>query len=137
MTRRYLLLVAVVALAAIAVSALARRPRAANPRATETVALPHVDLVLAIEDGRITPESAAVPKGHRVRLRLSNHGAAAADVRLAGYEDQVAVTALAPGATWTLEFTADRPGDDFAWLVNDQPAGRLAVTGSHLLEGHR
>ena len=137
MKRRYLLLVALVALAAVAVSALARLPRTSSSRTTEAAPLPRVDLVLAIENGRLSPESAAVPKGHLVRLRVSNHGTTPTSVQLVGYEDRVTMTSLAPGATWAMEFIADRPGDDFAWLVDDRPAGRLAVTGSHLLEGHR
>ena len=43
-----------------------------------------------------------------------------------------------PGkASARAEFTADRPGDDFAWIVNGIPAARLTVSGSHLIEGHR
>ena len=48
-----------------------------------------------------------------------------------------AAAPLAPGAGWTGEFLADRPGEDFAWLLDGEPAGRLTVTGSHLVEGHR
>ena len=110
MKRRYALLIAAVALAAVTVSVLARLPRAVAPRAHEQAAVLRADLALTLDDGRIAPESSAVPKGHLVRLRLTNHGAAAASVRLAGYEDRVTITGLAPGATWTGEFIADRPG---------------------------
>jgi hypothetical protein len=61
----------------------------------------------------------------------------AVGLALAGYEDRLAIPALSPGATWSGEFIADRPGEDFAWLLDGVPAGRLAVTGSHLVEGHR
>ena len=42
------------------------------------------------------------------------------------------------GTSWIDEQVfADRPGDDFAWEVNGQVAGKLTVSGSHLVEGHR
>ncbi len=137
MNRRYAVLVAAIALGALAVGALARLPRGEQRPREARAEAPRIDLSLEYAHGRLAPESAAVPKGHRVRLRLANRSGAAISVRLAGYDDRVRVAALAPGDAWTAEFLADLPGDDFAWLVNDQPAGRLAVTGSHLIEGHR
>jgi hypothetical protein len=68
---------------------------------------------------------------------VEHRGAATARLTLAGYEDRLDIPALAPGAGWTGQFLADRPGEDFAWLLDGQPAGRLTVTGSHLVEGHR
>jgi hypothetical protein len=58
-------------------------------------------------------------------------------VALAGYEELLPPRRIAPGETWSAEFVSSRPGDDFAWLVDGRPAGRLRVTGSHLEEGHR
>jgi hypothetical protein len=137
MNRRYALLIAFVALGIVAVSLLARMPRDASRDTTAAAAVPSLDLALEIENGRLSPESAAVPKGHLVRLTITNRGGSPLAVRLAGYEDRVTIASLAPSATWSGEFVADRPGDDFAWIVNEHPAGRLAVTGSHLIEGHR
>jgi hypothetical protein len=72
-----------------------------------------------------------------VTLSIVNHGTRAVGIELSGYGDRVHVTGLAPGATWEGEFLADRPGDDFAWLLDGRPAGRLEIRGSHLVEGHR
>lgn len=137
MNRRYALLIALVVLGIVAVSLLARMPRGSGPDAAAVATMPSLDLALTIENGQLSPESAAVPKGHLVRLTITNRGGSPLAVRLAGYEDRVTIASLAPSATWTGEFVADRPGDDFAWLVDEHPAGRLAVTGSHLIEGHR
>jgi len=137
MNRRYLMLIALVAAGALAVGALARLPRAKRAGSEAIAPPPSSALSLVYEDGRLVPESARVPKGHLVKLTIANRGDVRVTVRLAGYEDRVSVASLAPGAEWRGEFTADRPGDGFAWLVDGQPAGRLDVTGSHLIEGHR
>ncbi len=92
---------------------------------------------LTIADGVVTPDAVAVPKDARVRLVLHNTGAAPAVFAIAGYEATVAADTLAPGATHSVAFVADLPGEGFALLVDGRPAGRLAVTGSHLVEGHR
>jgi hypothetical protein len=68
---------------------------------------------------------------------MTNAGTAAATIALPGYEDRLTVPRLEPGAQWSGGFLADRPGDDFAWVVNERPAGRFLVAGSHLVEGHR
>jgi hypothetical protein len=134
---RYRVLALVVLAAALGTSALARLPRRAPEAAAPPAPLPVVELAIVLEDGRVTPSAAAVPKDHEVRLAIRNRGARAAEVRLAGYEDRLTIAALAPGATWRGSFVSDRPGEGFAWLVDGEPAGRLAVTGSHLVEGHR
>jgi hypothetical protein len=116
------------------------RPRHAQAPVTAAAPAPIVVLELAIEDGRMAPAMSSVPKDARVRLRVNVHGARSArgvQLSLAGYEDRLAIPELAPGSSWTGEFFADRPGEDFAWLIDGTPAGRLAVTGSHLIEGHR
>jgi len=66
-----------------------------------------------------------------------NRDAVTVTLSLAGYEDRLAPRALARGARWDTTFIADRPGEDFAWLLDGKPAGQLTVTGSHLVEGHR
>jgi hypothetical protein len=129
------LAIAVVVLAATLT--LLGRPRRAEPPATAAAPTPVAVLELAIEGGRVAPAMASVPKDARVRLRVSVRGTRGVRLSLAGYQDRLAIPELAPGSSWTGEFFADRPGEDFAWLIDGVPAGRLAVTGSHLVEGHR
>jgi hypothetical protein len=137
MSRRYGMLIVAVLAGVLAVSLLARR-RPAAPRAPVAAApAPSVELALVFEGGRLTPAASAVPKGHLVKLTVTNHDRAPLALSLAGYETRVTIPQIAPGAEWSGSFTADLPGEGFAWLVHGQPAGRLAVTGSHLEEGHR
>lgn len=98
---------------------------------------PGVELTLTIEDGRISPATSAVPKDRRVLLAITNRGKRDVDLKLAGYEDRLSIGTVAAGDTWSGEFVADLPGAEFTWLVNGEPAGLFAVTGSHLVEGHR
>ena len=138
MSARYRTLVVAALIAAPALAGLARLPRRAAPRAlaaSTPVATADVSLVFAA--GALSPERASVQKGERVRLTLENRGADTLAASLAGYQDRLRVPPLAPGARWQGEFLADRPGDEFAWLAGGRPIGRLAVTGSHLQEGHR
>lgn len=134
---RYLLLLGVTLAAGLALTLAARMPQSPAARPGAVAPVPGVALRIEFEDGSVLPATAVVPANHRVQLTLVNRGGAAIDVRLAGYEDRVAPGALAAGATWTGTFLADRPGEAFAWLVDGQPCGRLAVSGSHLVEGHR
>jgi hypothetical protein len=71
-----------------------------------------------------------------VTVTVENRGPGTRTIALAGYEEQVHL-AVPPGGTARVTFRADRPGDDFAWLVDGEPAGTLAVSGSHLIEGHQ
>jgi hypothetical protein len=137
--RSYLLLVAAVIVAAIGLTIVARMPRRASAPGGEeaTAPGPVVELALGIRDGRVDPPVAQAPKGARIHLTVTNQGTAPARLSLAGYEMQLSIPELAPGASWTGEFTASLPGDDFAWVLNGAPSGRFAVTGSHLVEGHR
>jgi hypothetical protein len=135
MTRYHGLVLAVV-IAALVVGGLARLPRTTRT-APEPAPVPVVDLAIEVRDGVLAPEVASVPKDHRVRLVVTNAGTRSTSLSLAGYTARVSCDSLAPGARWATEFVADLPGDDFAWMVGGQPAGRLAVTGSHLIEGHR
>jgi hypothetical protein len=98
---------------------------------------PIVPVSIEIKDGAIDPAIVSVPKDHRVRLTVINHDAKTAQVTLSGYEDRVEIPPLRPRDHWTGTFLADRPGGDFAWVLNGVPTGRFAVTGSHLEEGHR
>jgi len=135
--RAYLALLAVTAAVAIAIALLARLPRGAAERRAAPAEAPSVALALDVEGGALAPALSTVPKDHRVQLEVRNRGSAAVGFALAGYEDRVSAASVAPGETLRVEFLADRPGEDFAWLVDGKPCGRLGVTGSHLVDGHR
>jgi hypothetical protein len=135
--RRYVVLLVVLGALGWMVSALGRPRAVAPPTPARAADRPAHELVLRVTDGVLDPPANAVPGDSRVRLRIENTGGGPVTIALAGYEDRLSLPTLAPGAVWNGEFVADRPGEDFAWLVNGQPAGRLAVTGSHLIEGHR
>jgi len=138
MKRSYLLLFAgTVALGLLLVALGRMAPRREAPPPTPSAAAPAVSLTLDVREGAIDPETSSVPKDRLVRLRIVNRGTRPARLALAGYEDRLDVIAIVPGEAWSGEFLADRPGDDFAWLLDGQPVGRLNVTGSHLVEGHQ
>ncbi len=137
MTRRYLLLISATLVAAVALSLLVRVPRRVPPRIAVPASVPVVSLALVVQRGAVAPEVSSAPRDCRVLLTALNRGRDTVRLSLAGYEDRLPAAAIAPGATWRGEFLADRPGEDFAWLVDGQLMGRFAVTGSHLLEGHR
>ena len=141
MTPRYAkLLIGIVVVAAV-LSILARLAphggSSSHVTPTSPAAAPVETLSIEVRGGSVAPEDARVPKDHRVRLTVRNRGSAPARVALFGYQDRLSIPVLAPGGAWSGEFLADRPGDDFAWMIDDKPAGRLSVTGSHLVEGHR
>jgi len=56
---------------------------------------------------------------------------------LHGYQDRLMIGWIDSDSTWRGEFIADRPGDGFAWMLEGEPVGKLAVAGSHLVDGHR
>lgn len=135
MSRAWIALLAM-ALALGVLAGLARRiPQPMSPLPSRLATHPEQQLALTVTPGHVTPTEYAVPVGTRVRLAVLGAGRDTVQFALMGYEDHVAL-ALPPGATRTLEFDADRPGEDFAWLVNGTPAGRFRVTGSHLVTGH-
>lgn len=138
MIRAYRRLFVVALAAALALVVVARLPRRA-PAPPPPAAVPVVVRELAVEvrDGALEPGHVRVQRGERVRLTVRNAGSAPARVSLTGYAERVSAGAIAPGTAWTVEFEADLPGEDFAWLVDGRPAGRFDVTGSHLVEGHR
>lgn len=138
MTRAYRVLFVVALAIALVLTVVARLPRR-TPAARAVAAVPVPVRVLEVEvrGGAIAPDPTQVRKGERVRLMVRNTDPASVRVELAGYQDRVAVAAIAPGSAWTVDFDADLPGEDFAWMVDGRPAGRFGVAGSHLVEGHR
>lgn len=136
--KRYLVVLAVAVAAGALALAVGRNLRA-HAR-LEPAAAPPPEAALEITimpDQHIAPAIASVPKDHLVKLSVTNHGARRASLTLMGYQDRFGVSYLAPDSTWRGTFLADRPGEDFAWMLDGAPAGRLAVTGSHLVDGHR
>ena len=135
--KRYGVVLALALVAALVLGAVARLPRGSAERAPVAPAVPSLKLKVAFAAGAARPEAASVPVGHRVEATLVNEDSRVLTIGLAGYEDRVPAAAIAPGSSRTVGFVADRPGEAFAWLVDGEPCGRLAVTGSHLEEGHR
>ena len=105
-------------------------PEAAEPRETTS-------LVLVFGEQGMDPPVSSVASGHLVVVAVQNAGSEPATLELQGYEDRFRAGPIEPGKVWRGEFVADRPGDAFAWLANGVAVGRLSVTGSHLVEGHR
>jgi len=135
--RRYGMLLAVL----VALGALLARVGTHRAAAVAAGAAPHavatVHLPVRIESAGLTPARASVAAGTHVELSIENATPRTVRVALSGYEDRVTLAALAPGGRWTATLVADRPGDDFAWLVDGAPTGRFVVTGSHLVDGDR
>ena len=121
--KRYLVLFVCLVAAAMMVAPVFRRIRLGRRAGGADRGGRGSAVAIEIRDGAVTPATVAVPKGSRVRLAVTNRGGAAARVRLAGYEDRVDFGRLAPGQTERREFVADRPGEDFTWLVDGRPAG--------------
>lgn len=136
MRRRYGALFAVILAVAVVVTRV-RAPHVAPRGPGAPAAAPAETVALVVADGAVTPAEASVPKDSRVWLIVKNRGAAPAQLALAGYEKRLVVPRLSPGVAWSGSFTAELPGDDFAWLVDGKPAARFTVTGSHLVDGHR
>jgi len=134
--KRYGMLLAISVVITIALTAIVKRPRALAPRPI-AAAIPEFTLRLTLQPGAVMPHRSVVPKDHRVRLIVLNRGHQSLTLTLAGYEDRLGSRAIAAASLWDTSFVADRPGEDFAWLLNGEPAGQLSVTGSHLVEGHR
>ena len=135
--KRYLILFIGVVLAGTILIAISRQVRVGSPR-TAAAELEVVEVGITITSGhRIEPELISVPKDARVRLTVVNRDRLAASLTLMGYQDRFAAAYVEPDSSWQGEFLADRPGDDFAWMLEGAPVGRLRVTGSHLVEGHR
>jgi hypothetical protein len=137
MKQGYLTLLAISLATAIALSVFGHRTPVAPHAADAHEKAPREEVAIVIANGEVSPAVTSVSKDHLVRLTVANGGPAPVALRLAGYEDRVAIATFAPRETRTIEFLADRPGDDFTWLVDGRPRGRFAVTGSHLIGDHR
>lgn len=137
MTRKYVTLATGLLLAGLALVGLARMHRASAVRAADVAAPTLVTLEVAIDETGVVPSPVVVPVNARVRLHVRNSGKHAIRLTLAGYEDHWEDLTLPPGEAADREFLADRPGEDFPWLVDGHPLGRFVVSGSHLVEGHR
>jgi len=129
-------LLATVVVAAIVLALVARLPHRSPDAAPAPPARPESQLALVWNGDAIDPEVTVVPKDHLARLTVTNTSHDTLDLDLAGYDDRVHAR-IAPGARWRVSFVADRPGEAFAWRAGTRVVGRLAVTGSHLEEGHR
>jgi hypothetical protein len=136
MTRRYLWLFVIAVVAGVGASFAARgaRPPAVAPPTAERPALA---MTVTIGARDVVASTDRLPVGTRVTLTVTNASGARARLRLAGYEDIVDTGTLEAGETRATTFDADRPGDRFAWLIGEEPRGRLDITGSHLEEGHQ
>ncbi len=137
MRRSYTWLVAAVLAAALILSGLGHRIRPRTAVAPMPARTPASEVALEIRAGRVEPAVVAVAKGREVRLSVVNRGTQPVHLALAGYEDRFEIPVLHPQQSWRGKFLADRPGEDFAWLLDGRPAGRFVVTGSHLVDGHR
>ena len=137
MRRSYGILFAATVIAGLALVLLGRSPRREPARDRARPEAPAVSISIEIRDGSVIPSAVTVPKDRLLRLTVRNRGPARARFGLAGYEDRLSARGIDPGDSLTAEFAADRPGDDFAWLIDGRPVGRFSVTGSHLVEGHR
>jgi len=133
---RWPILALAVGAIALALVLLERVPRPVPEAAREAI-VPVDTVRWRVHDTGVEPALAIVAKGHRVRLVLVNATGRAVTPRLPGYDDRVELPSLAAGETWSGSFLADRPGADFALWIDGEPAARLTVAGSHLVEGHR
>jgi hypothetical protein len=132
------LAIGTIALAGAAVvSLLLRAPAARVPAGGPSAPVETLRVALDVRADAVFASRVAVDVNRAVRLEATNHALAPVRLQLSGYEDRVDSGPLAPGDTWKGAFLADRPGEDFAWLVDGRPAGRFVIAGSHLEEGHR
>ena len=131
----WLLLAGAIASAAGVLAFRSLRWPAAAPEAVASLETTSLSFVLG--EAGIDPAASAVPNGHRVVLAIHNGRSRPVTLVLQGYEDRFGAGPIGPGKVWRGEFVADRPGDAFAWLADGVTVGRLSVTGSHLVEGHR
>ncbi len=137
MNARYAWLGVVVLVLAVGLASVRKLPPAAPAASARAPEAPYFPLALNVRGGAIEPADATAPLGSRLALELRHQGRAPARLMLSGYEHRFAEVALAPGITVRCTLLLDLPGEDFAWLLDGQPAGKLHVAGSHLVEGHR
>jgi hypothetical protein len=134
---RYLKLLAGAFAIGLVLMFVARSLHAPALIAAKTPEIPSVALALTLTRDGITPANASVPKDHHVMLTITNHRHDRVGLSLHGYQDRLLIGWIEPDSTWRGEFLADRPGDGFAWMLEGEPVGKLAVEGSHLEDGHR
>jgi hypothetical protein len=136
--RRYLGLFAGMLALGLIGMAVARQARLSPQREDPPAERPIVTIALVVTaDHHITPSLTSVPKDHLVRLSVTNRDRRPVTLTLVGYQDRLNISDVPPDSVWRGEFLADRPGDEFAWMLEGAPVGRLQVSGSHLEEGHR
>ena len=135
--KRYLGLLAAAFGVGLVLMLVARTLRVPAPVEVRAPEVPHVELALTLTKDGITPANATVPKDHRVRLTIVNRRRDRVGLSLHGYQDRLMIGWIDPDSTWRGEFLADRPGEGFAWMLEGEPVGKLAVEGSHLVDGHR
>jgi hypothetical protein len=135
--KRYLVLLALAAVLSVVVYHAGRTWSPAAPRGPSPARRDSVAVEITLTDHGVEPSRVAVPRDRRVTLTVHNRRRLAVGISLQGYQDALTIGTLTPGATWRGGFAADRPGEDFAWMVEGEPAGRFVVTGSHLVDGHR
>lgn len=137
MKRSYVRLAVVMVFAALGLGLLTRLPQKEPPRPAPPLSGPRITVSLEIAaGGEALADTSSVPKGSAVTLRAVNRGDRPRLLSLSGYEDRLRLVVV-PGEIARATLRADRPGGDFAWLVDGVPAGRFAVTGSHLDEDSR
>lgn len=137
MTRAYRWLAITVAAGAVALALFARAPKP-MPRPVDAVnPAPPESILIEIVNGGVQPARTVVMKGRTVALTVRNRDGVSHGLSLSGYADRWAPEPIRARGTAALRFRADLPGEDFAWLVDGQPAGVFVVAGSHLEEGHR
>ena len=137
MTRAYRWLTLAVAAGAVALALFARAPKPVPHPDAPAVASPAESLAIEIVNGEVRPERSVVPKGASVTLTIRNRDGAPRRLSLAAYEDRWSPGPISAGTETIVRFRADRPGADFAWLVDGRPSGVLVVAGPHLEEGHQ
>lgn len=137
MTRPYRWLAVAVFAGAVALAAFARAPKQAMRTAPRPAVASAAAIHIEIVSGAVRPERSEVPKGSTVVITVVNRDERPHSLSLAGYEGRSASISVAADGNAVIRFLADRPGEDFAWIVDGHPAGRLAVLGSHLEEGRR
>ncbi len=135
--RRYVLLLLVGVLASAGGLLWMRQLRDVTTVAQSPAVAETTSLALVVSGLGLEPALASVPKDRLVVLEVRNQRPVPVTLALQGYEDRFVAGPIAPGASWRGAFVADRPGEAFPWNVGGVEVGRLTVTGSHLVEGHR
>ena len=137
MSRTYYRLALVVIAVGLALGILSRLPRREAPKPAAPPAVVRLEVALELApDGAVESNRDGVPKGTTIVLHVVNRGTVARTLSLSGYEERLHLR-VEPTEIVHATFRADRPGGDFAWLVDGVPSGRFAVSGPHLDEGRR